>query len=479
MKPTSVTATATKPVATATETLTLIPTFNFTATVPMPATVTADPTLTETPTITLTRTAILSRTPTATFNPWGIRTRTPAPAAACPQTTPGLLEIPNFFDRRYRSSDEERVVLGYLNSNGPGNLIEAQKKLGPSDPNAPVFAYLDLTNDGVPEIVLGITGFYIFGCKDGSYQTLFRLPPDGLLFPPGISLAPDANRDGVPEFILQTTRDKLGGHGYKIYEWNGQEFSSLLVPEPPEYYEDGEISLLAPDGKIDFRDLNGDGIKELVVTDGIPIGTVFHDGLPWRIETRVYQWNGSQFIFTRRSFSPPQYRFQAAQDADRAVLAGDYAAALDLYQEVIYNTGLDWWTADRKKYLQQAFLGFSQDQPTPTPPPPDPNEIRDLSAYARYRMVLLYAMRNKQADAQIVYDSLVKLNQAGRGGFAYVEMASIFWKEYLNSHNLAKACTLAADYAAAHPNEVLATVGGDFHGWQDRVYMPDDICPFK
>ena len=392
---------------------------------------------------------------------------------------PGPEEFPKFFDIRYRSSDVEGDILGYLDIYGPAPLAAAYKNLAGQDPNLPVFALQDLTGDGVLEVILGIQRFYVFGCQQGSYRTLLNLPADSNALSPTIVGIEDANRNGIPELTLLTDRESLGGRTFRVYEWDGQRLKNLLMVDDPNYPEAGEIRLVSPDSQVVYRDVDGDGIKELLAVEGTPVGQVYADGLPWRKDTRTYKWNGSHFVFMRRTFGPPVYRFQAVQDADRAVLSGDDNRALDLYQQVIYNEQLEWWSPERRKFLQEGYLGFPAGEPTPAPPQADPTEYGNLAAYARYRIMILYAGRGKPDDARLVYTSIQKLYQAGKPGYSYAELARVFWEDYAQSLNPAQACARAAGYAAAYPDMVLAPVGGDFHGWQSKVYQPEDICPIK
>jgi hypothetical protein len=424
----------------------------------------------------VTLTTTLSSTPTMTFDPINIRTATLSSASLCPDTLLKPAPTPAFlYSDKWMVQEGE--ILDFLNAYGPQPLIDENERAALNHEPEFGFKYQDLTNDKVPEIILGIASFYIFGCNGGKYQTLLSLPADAYMMPARIIEIQDVNRDGIPELTLVLDYDTQGGHGYQIYEWNGHQFHSLLISSSPGYPESGEIYVSAT-GKIYYQDIDGDGIKELIALKGIPVWESYYNGLPWRNETWYYKWNGSNYISYNQEFDPPQYRFQAVQDGDRFVLSGEYDRALKMYQQAIFSDTLEWWSIDRRQFLQDVWTANLQKASTPTPPKQDINEYYYLAAYARYRIMLLYFVRGWQQDAQIVYESLQDKFPEGQFGHEYAEMAKVFWDDYQSSQDISHACTQAVAYAAQNPG-ILAYLGSDYHGWQSINYKPDDICPFR
>src|SRR5205823_14407 len=117
-------------------------------------------------------------------------------------------------------------------------------------------------------------------------------------------------------------------------------------------------------------------------------------------------------------------------------------------------------------------------------PAPDPSEYPSLSAYARYRIMLLYVVRGDLSDAKTVYDTLQAKFPAGQVGHVHTEVATAFWNAYQASHSVAQACTQAIAYAAEHPADVLAYLGrSDYSkypfGDQSLIYRAADVCPFQ
>jgi tetratricopeptide (TPR) repeat protein len=189
-------------------------------------------------------------------------------------------------------------------------------------------------------------------------------------------------------------------------------------------------------------------------------------------------WNGHEFVLNRLELAPPQYRFQAVQDGDRLAMLGDYARALDFYQQAIYDNQLDYWSPERKEQMDAVMQAEYEDNPTPTPPAPDRNEYPSLAAYARFRILLLHLLRGYLTEATTVYNTLLEKFPAGQPGHAFAEISQAFWEEYQVGQDMGLACRKAIDYAAAHP-DILDYLGSYYHGSQSHHYQPEDICPFK
>lgn len=422
---------------------------------------------TPTPTLTPTRTPVV-------FDPHTSGTYTPAPAALCPLVTP--VQNPNldFFvlDLGKEGVMEiEKNTLVFLNQFGSEPLIKALREQGRvADKD---FAFQDFTYDGVPEFSFGAIVFYIMGCIDGKYQTLFETEVSGYSWPDSIVLVKDGNRNGLPEIILNGGYATQGWHEYQIIEWDGQQFSKLALPYYP--HPDERAIPVKVGSSIGYRDLNHDGILEIVVQTGIPTWEIYTSGLPWRNETLYFKWDGRHYIRYASEFASPIYRFQAVQDADQFVLLGEYDRALDLYQQAIFSDTLEWWSPERRAFEQDHYYN-----PDTKPPSPFSNssEYPQLAAYARYRIIVLHLLQGHTSAAQIVYDTLQEKFPAGNAGHPYAEMAAAFWASYQTTPQIASACAHAIAYAGQHP-EILIPLGSDYHGDQSRQYKPEDVCPFN
>jgi hypothetical protein len=414
----------------------------------------------------------------------------------CPSPNPDLqLELPNS-NRETLGDDKtnyEELVLGFLNQGGTvKQLIFAHETakntfFALSGP-APIAK--DLTNDGVPEILavysnqaddLSNTMLHVFVCENGVYSDKLQVRI-GLGSIKTLEFR-DINRDNIPEIILniQALWAEVAG-ALSVHEWDGINFQSLIyAPYSPAYaliYRRGSIPAntiyqdwitlhgLAGDATFDFKDDNGDGVLEIVATWR---HVLYSDG-PSRDPELILGWNGEQYLIQRVKYPSPQFRFQAVQDADDDSQFGEFDKALSLYQNVIFDNKLDWYSRQR-----QDTYGCCNNL---TPVSPDLTEYPRLAAYAYYRMVILHTFLGEMDAAQVKYATLQEKFPAGDPGHPYVEMASAFWDAYQSSGKMYDACGAAIQYAAEHP-EILTPLGSDYHGAQSHTYVPADVCPFR
>jgi hypothetical protein len=410
-----------------------------------------------------------------------IVTVTPAEKAVCPVAQPAENLDFDFLDLSYEKQENranaESNTLNFLNTYGAEPLILYLLQNGYTEDHS--FIFKDITNDTIPEFSIRLVAFYVFGCKNGKYEKTFELPPDGYLRPPGIYAVKDNNRNGIPEMTLLTGVWSQGGHAYQIYEWNGEKFYNLILSEYEGYPDEGEIWVEAT-GEIHYEDIDHDLLNELILDSGIPVWETYISGFPWRNKRTYYEWNGRNYIPAYHTFTSPEFRFQAIQDADLATKQSEFDKALSLYQDAIFRDKLADYSPEIHRNLQEQWMIKIPhlDSPTPTPYPNDPTEYPQLAAYAYYRIMLLHFARGYESDAMIVFNTLQQKFPKVNPGYPYVEMASTFMKEYQSTHSMTIACGVAIQYAAKNP-EILIPLGSDFHGWQSHIYKPEDVCPFR
>lgn len=457
---------------------------------PSPTEETPIPTLSQTPTQTARPTSTATVIPSSTFIPntftitptfdvSTIVTVTPAQAEVCPPENPKLApNFPGCNDTVCYGETYHEAILNFLNAGG--TLDKLEKRWGTAE---------DLTKDGLKELLRSENGYsLIYGCNNGRYEILMEYK--GTQRTPYISDVVDINGNGIPEIIILNA-ERHAFSSIQIFEWNGEEFISLIKRSGPGYVSD-VIGGTAFEYKI--ANINNDGVKEIVAIDNELFGYENLSGQPLRIRTTILGWNGTNFVVLSDEHSSPQYRFQAIQDADRYARNGQYKQALSLYQSAIFNDRLEWWSKERQEYEVYTSLNsyFDEDYrnhpisltATPTAFPtmqmvsPDPNEYPRLAAYAFYRIMLLHVLQGYDSDAGRVYNTLQQRFPEGNPGFPYAEMATSFWNEYQSSHNVAAACEVAVQYVTEHP-EILVPLGSDYHGAQSYTYAPEDVCPFQ
>jgi hypothetical protein len=317
---------------------------------------------------------------------------------------------------------------------------------------------------------------------DGAYVLQLVLPFDVYLDAPNILLTQDLNGNGVPEFLVRVETSSQGGEAFQLFEWDGTQFASLFDPNSRFAFGGGTVrGLIQPEVLV--GDESADGLPDILFDGRIPGWSFYHDGLPWRDESHIYTWNGQHYILFRRIFSPPVYRFQALQDADRAASFGEFETASELYLEVINSESLDWWSPDRKAYLQDLwYYELEPTGPTPTPPAnfaPDPNEVLVQRAYAYLRLVVLSALDGSIAiPEELIADMEVEIPDRGPPG-AFKELVRTFWLEFSSSGNVTAGCARVVESAGDLPNEMDLYLGDFYwHGNQSLTYEPADLCPF-
>jgi len=446
-----------------------------------PASPTAVPTQTATSTLAPTVTIIPTNTPTITptFEIKSIRTSTPSQAAKCPQVE--TKQVPTLvYNHEYRLGAKDSVFLDYLNQFGADAFLQADKTTIDVNerPYSRVLLHQDLTNDGVPEIMVSLGPLYIFGCKDGKYQTLLATEQSPHDSQRKIIAINDLNQNGIPEFLVLLDIGTQDDHYYQMFEWGDGKFNNLFSPN-----DWGDTLFVLSGGSFSFEDVDSDGMKEIVLHNGSPLSADnFGYGLvPWRRITKYYKWDGKHFALSKKFFDPPQYRLQAVEDADHAILNKDYDWALDLYQQVIFNDKLEWWTQMRKIYIVQQIRAKGWGEPSPVAPPsPDPNEYLYLSSYARFRIMVLHLLHGYHSDAQVVYQTLLKKYPDGTPGSIYAKMAQAFWQSYETAQSLGQACGEAKAAVKGREEEATRYLFDDYRddGWGQNNYQIDPLCPY-
>jgi hypothetical protein len=428
---------------------------------------------------------VIPRIPTITptFDVSTLVTVTPAEKAVCPIAQPAenldfdFLNVVIGMDDENRAHAEENV-LNFLNTYGPEPLVSYLRYHWKSEGRE--FLFEDLTDDDVSELAISLTSFFIFSCRNGQYEKIFELLPDGRAWAPTILFANDNNRNGILELIIRIGTWSQGGRAYHVFEWDGGNFHNLIPSELAGYPEEGEIWVEATTGKIHCEDVDHDLLNEIILVSGVPSWGIYYDGLPWRNETTYYKWNGKNYIPAYHKFSSPEFRFQAIQDGDLAASQSELDKALSLYQDAISSDKLKDFSPEILANLRDNWysqIGPSK-KPTPTPYPADPTEYSRLAAYAYYRIMLLNFVHGYETDALTVFNTLQRKFPDGNPGYPYVEMAKAFMKEYQNTHNIPVSCVTAIQYATENP-EILVPLGSDYHGWQSHTYKPEDVCPFR
>jgi hypothetical protein len=419
---------------------------------------------------------------TPTFDARTIVTVTPAPKAECPKEDPTVVAgfvTPN--SNGYYDLFTADDVLTYLNSGG----ALAPFITNHAEPVSDIIlgTIVDLTGDGVSEVVVrGLVRYDILGCENGKYQNLFELATYD--FSMDLEDILDLNKDRIPELIFYSF-SRYGYANIYIVGWDGNRFRSLIDLGTDTLTGQIMDAVFATTYHKSI-DTNGDGLREIVAVYNVKElcngmrGLDFCNGTPTREQITVLSWNGQNYVdLKQENYAPPQYRFQAIQDGDWQTRYGNYARALSLYQEAIFNDRLEWWSPKRRDYDVHLRVSQYDTNPTVYPTPIfDNTEYPHLAAYAYYRIMLLHIVQGHESDAGTVYKTLQQKFSNDPHGHPNVEMATAFWEIYQSTHKMYDGCAVAIQYATEHP-EILIPLGSDYHGSQSHIYVPADVCPFR
>ena len=435
-------------------------------------------------TYTYTPTLPVTPSPTTTFAPGSVptfdarlqATITSVPPAVCPPVNASYQPIfPDQPEDNNHILDPGDLILDALNQGAAlrplQKAVAAITKNGKlaEIPSDAVYAE-DVTGDGIPEIIYATDHLMIYTCQQGKYVEAFEY-----LGYYTISLEKavitDVNRDGVNEIVLQIweVQGFVSNNWICILRWNGTEFVDLIV--------DQEFTI---DGIIDWSviDTDGNGIQEVVVRSRRDNSGDSKLHGPWREEIYTYAWNGDVYFLRPVQFDPPEYRFQAVQDGDRAIRLGDYAAALPFFDQAIEDPKLKGWGYSFEHNWQRMEMDteYFNNIPTQTPLPPDPIEVPTLKAYAHFRKMAVYIKLGQHDLAQKQYQTLQETYPTEQPGSAYAELAKMYWESYEKGEESTARCRAIRDFVYLHKAEVLEPINVYAYGFQNLGYSPEDFC---
>ncbi len=129
-------------------------------------------------------------------------------------------------------------------------------------------------------------------------------------YAPIIFAIEDNNRNNIPELTILAGFLSQGGHSFVVYEWDGEQFKSILSP----FYETDPASnylWVEATGEIHYANIDNDPLNELILDSGVPVWETYWSGLPWRNRRTFYKWNGQIFTPYKVEFAQPEFKFQA------------------------------------------------------------------------------------------------------------------------------------------------------------------------
>jgi hypothetical protein len=305
----------------------------------------------------------------------------------------------------------------------------------------------DLTNSGVPEVVIGYTSpqnlgtLLILCCRDGQYverYTITATSPDA----PQILWVGDMNRDFYADLFwarrICATEDACEYEMQVIeYDRLRGRYIALL--------DEAIFSLNLPA----VNDMDSDEVLEIVLTLESRGNSATG---PLRTGVHVYDWNGINYTLSIIQLDPPRYQIQVVHEADRLFFRLDMSNAANLYQLALENTDLRAW--------------FNDEAPA-------------LTSYILYRQMLAFAYLGDDRIADVAVrlntDYPLQDGQALDSLPPYVEMAYTFLSEFQAVGDLHAACNAVQQVVARRPSALNLL---NRYGSRSPTYNPLMLCPY-
>ena len=176
-----------------------------------------------------------------------------------------------------------------------------------------------------------MSSIYIFSCINGTYKSSLE---DSDFYPVNsieILSTADVDKDGLPEIVLRDLSCFMNGCAYlSIIEWDGTKFAGLIMDGNGS---DAENYAEIISKGVYLKVIDNDGILEIIWVNS-PSEGKDPGGLPWRVETYTYKWDGKYYKPLLVEYGTPHYRFQAVQDGDRYASDGQYEKALAAHYKI-------------------------------------------------------------------------------------------------------------------------------------------------
>ena len=413
----------------------------------------------------------------------------PSLTPPAPETCPLPTGKDVSFQYQNKMMDYEQDILVYLQVHGISVSTRAnlQDKLGavvipgitPGFANStslqPIVLMDDLTGDGRPEMVILLSQ----SIPDKAYEDMgififgchagaYQSLYTSESFDMGYSgvVAKDLNADGIRELVIQYQYETTWQyHDYSILEWDGSTFRDLFSAD-----ENAIASQLIDLGEPEFKDVDGNGTLEVLAPHTVQVhgaGYACSWG-PTRSSHFIIMWVDGQFRLLREEFAAPEYRFQAAYDGDNYASHGLNDKAINSYQQAINNPDLK--PASRGDLQRDGYFACEN---SVAPDKTEPDQIR---AYASYRWMILETYLGNAPEAQQLLIEMENKYPQGNTGYSFTQIAGIFWQEYQATQKASLACQKVRNgipLLGLDPFSVFEN-----YGWGNEGPDNYTICPY-
>lgn len=304
----------------------------------------------------------------------------------------------------------------------------------------------DLTGAGQPDLIISYADeesakLLIYGCDSRRYVEIYRAEEttratDALPTPPQLITVQDINQNGVPDVVFAFRECALDRCEYRTQAiaWlnNANRFVGLI-----------SRGILSDELPV-LIDIDDDQIQEfrihLTALGDINTG-------PLRTGTKIYDWNGAEYVLSVTQPDPMRYQIQVIHEADRYLSAGRLDDAVRLYQRAMTDDTLRIWLR---------------------------NEADDLTAYVLFRLLITRSAQG-QPDMSTVFERILADYPEGAIP-VYATLAKLYWEQYTASMNVSYACTNVRSAIETTHRDALNLLNR--YGDRNPTYTISDICPF-
>jgi len=346
----------------------------------------------------------------------------------------------------------------FLNAGAaPAELAQRLSELGVANQPLAVME-ADMSGDGKTDVAVSLFDpastltppagvLLVYTCQREAFGLVVYQPTQPGAGGPHLYTLQDLNADGLADLVDSeaTCAADVCYETLRVWSWDGAGVTNQLSAETAD--------LPYPLVTIETDAARwADGRKAIVVS-GATGGTL--DAGPWRPVSRwlAYDETSQGWRQIEERLGVSNFRIHVLHDAEAAARAGNFADALLLYQRVVSDDSLKDW---REPRLERA----------------------SLSAYARYKMVVLYTLTGQPDFAAVILETQKTETWAQDPLYGFVTMAMAFQEGY-GQGGTAQGCAAAQALAAGEASGILALLGSQTFG--DAVYdiLPVDVCPWE
>lgn len=349
--------------------------------------------------------------------------------------------------------DYPNAFLSFLNAGGtPSALLANLTDLGIANV-APSVSVADLTGDKKNDVVVSFLepdpetyppsgALLIYICLGDQFTLAHIELPEKFFNAPRILQLQDLNADGRVDLLFSSTTcgSQTCFESTQILAWNGVDFKPRL---------DGDTDDM-PSPDLQITDYDRDQIYNIEMSTG---GISSVGAGPQRSLTRIWEYNPASELWelSQQIIGTSEYRIHMLHDADAASRNGEYDVALVLYDQVINNSDLlDWMNKGEERL--------------------------NIGAYARYKLVVVYALQGNLERAQSFLDEIDSIYPVTLPQRAYIDMAIEFLAAF-EQGGQAAGCRAALEFAAINAGQILSPLGSSTFGYTNLDYSPLDVCP--